>query len=78
VGSDSTEKMKIAKYSLVYQRLLLEGIIEDEEIDNHAIVSASVEQIIAAKWCYMIPTTLRVYNQQTVLLDYVTYRSSFQ
>jgi hypothetical protein len=57
---------------------LLEGIIEDEEIDNHAVVSASVEQLIAAKWCYMIPTTLRVYNQQTVLLDYVTSRSSFQ
>lgn len=49
MGSDSTEKMKIAKYSLVYQRLLLEGIIEDEEIDNHAVVSASVEQLIAAK-----------------------------
>ncbi|KAG6783062.1 hypothetical protein NC652_009410 [Populus alba x Populus x berolinensis] len=49
VGSDNTEKRKIAKYSLVYQRLLLEGIIEDEEIDNHAVVSASVEQLIAAK-----------------------------
>lgn len=49
VGSDNTEKRKIAKYSLVYQRLLLEGIIEDEEIDNHDVVSASVEQLIAAK-----------------------------
>lgn len=49
VGSDNTEKRKVAKYSLVYQRLLLEGIIEDEEIDNHAVVSASVEQLIADK-----------------------------
>ena len=49
MGSDNTEKMKIAKYSLVLQRLLLEGIIEDEETDNHAVVSASVEQLIPAK-----------------------------
>ncbi|CAK7336055.1 unnamed protein product [Dovyalis caffra] len=38
VGSDNSEKMKIAKYSLVHQCLFLEGITENEEIDNNVVV----------------------------------------